>query len=166
VTRRTPRLAVALIATPIAAIAQPSALKIDHVWSRTAPIGHEGVVYLTISNNGSADRLIAVTTPVAGMAHLHQCSDDHGVMKMRDVGEVPIGAGKTVTLAPLGTHVMLMTLKRPLNAGDYFPIKLRFAEASDITAMVTVEEGGSARPTEAHEHKGMGEMPMPAAGQR
>jgi periplasmic copper chaperone A len=166
VTRRTTRLAVALIATPIAAIAQPSALKIDHVWSRTAPIGHEGVVYLTISNSGSADRLIGVTTPEAEMAHPRQSSDDHGVMKMRDVSEIPIGTGKTVTLAPLGMHIMLMTLKRPHNAGDRFPSTLRFAEAGDVTAMVTVEKGGAAKPTQANDDMGMGDMPMPAAGQR
>ena len=48
--------------------------------------GHEGAVYLTITDGGAPDMLTGVTTPIAAEAAVHQSIDDHGVMKMRPVG--------------------------------------------------------------------------------
>src|SRR5579863_351589 len=88
-------LAAVLIALPIAATADPG-LKVDQVWSRAAMAGHEGVVYLTITNSGTPDTLTSVSTPVAGMAQVHQTTNDNGVMKMRPVTSLPIGQDKSV----------------------------------------------------------------------
>ena len=78
-------LAVALIAVPLIAFADEARIQVDHVWSRAAMAGHEGVVYLTITDTGSSDTLTGVTTPVAAIAELHQSFNDDGVMKMRPV---------------------------------------------------------------------------------
>ena len=83
-----------------AARAEQSDIRIDHVWSRAAMAGREGVVYLTITDTGAPDTLTGVTTPVAAEAALHRSFDDHGVMKMRPVGPLPIEPGKPITLAP------------------------------------------------------------------
>jgi len=48
-----------------------------------------------------------------------------------------------VELKPGGYHIMLMDLKRPLNAGETFPITLHFARAGDITATVVVGAPGA-----------------------
>ena len=42
----------------------------------------------------------------------------------------------TVTLAPQGTHVMLMGLDEPLVAGERFPLTLQFATAGTVTVTV------------------------------
>ena len=137
-------LATVLILLPAFALADPSSMKVEQAWSRAAMAGHEGVVYLSITNTGPADTLTAASTPVAATADLHQTINDNGVMKMRPVQSLPIDPGKTVTLAPQGYHIMLMDLKQALREGDSFPITLTFEKAGDITAQAKVAKAGAA----------------------
>ena len=157
-------LAAVLIAIAHIAFADEPSIQINHVWSRAAMAGHEGVVYLTITDTGSPDTLTGVMTPVAAKAELHQSFDDHGVMKMRPVAALPIEPGKPMTLAPGGYHIMLMGLKQPLKQGDNFPVTLSFAKAGPLTASVTVEKAGATMPST--DHGDMGNMPMPGNGKQ
>jgi periplasmic copper chaperone A len=165
-------LIAALTAMPLAGFAQQpapqqSGIHIDHVWSRAAMAGHEGVVYLTITDTGAADTLTGAATPVAAMAGLHETINDNCVMKMRPVSSLPVAPGKTVTLAPGGTHIMLMDLKRPLREGDSFPITLSFTKAGQVTATATVEKAGAAMPgMDQGSMGGMGNMPMQGSGKQ
>ena len=160
-----PLLAAVLIAIAhIAAFADEPGIQIDHVWSRAAMAGHEGVVYMIITDTGAPDTLTGVSTPVATKAELHQSFDDHGVMKMRPVAALPIEPGKPMTLAPGGYHIMLMGLKQPLKQGDNFPVTLSFAKAGPLTASVTVEKAGAAMPST--DQGDMGNMPMPGSGKQ
>ncbi len=161
-------LAALLIAMPLAAVAQPPGIQIDHVWSRAALAGHEGVVYLIITDTGPPDTLTGASTPVAAMAELHETRNDNGVMKMRAVASLPVTPGKKVTLAPGGYHIMLMDLKQPLKEGDSFPVTLSFAKAGQVTAMATVAKAGAAAmPGMDHGSMGgMGTMSMPSGGKQ
>jgi periplasmic copper chaperone A len=136
-------LAALLVLLPVVAAADSGSIKVDRAWSRAAVEGHEGVVYLTIANSGPRDTLIAASTPVAGVADLHQTTNDNGVMKMRPVHSLPIDAGKTVTLAPGGYHIMLMGLKKTLKQGDDFPVTLTFEKMGAITVTAMVEKAGA-----------------------
>jgi periplasmic copper chaperone A len=136
-------LAAILITMPFAAFAEETGIRIAHVWARAAPAGDEAVVYLTIIDGGALDTLTGVTTAVAGEAAVHQGIDDHGVMKMRAAGPLPIEPGKPVTLAPWSYHIMLSGLKRSLKQGDSFPIALSFAKAGPVTATATVAKAGT-----------------------
>jgi copper(I)-binding protein len=136
-------LAASLLIAPLAAFGDEAGIRVDHVWSRAAMAGHEGVVYLTISDTGTQDTLIGITTPVATTADLHQTINDHGVMKMRAVASLTVEPGKPVTLTPGGYHIMLMGLKQALKQGDSFPVTLSFAKAGPVTAMATVEKAGA-----------------------
>jgi periplasmic copper chaperone A len=157
-------LPVILIALPVAAAADGTGVHVDHVWSRAAMAGHEGVVYLTITDDAAQDTLTGVTTPVAAKAELHQSFDDHGVMKMRSVGPLPIEPGKPVTLAPGGYHIMLTGLTQALKQGDSFPITLSFAKAGQVTASATVEKAGAMMP--GMDHGQMGGMQMPGGARQ
>ncbi len=161
-------LAAAMIAVPLAAFAQPPGIQVDHVWSRAALAGRDGVVYLTITDTGPADTLTGVSTPVAAMAGLHETVNDNGVMKMRPVAELPIAPGKPVTLAPGGYHIMLMDLKQSLKEGDSFPVTLSFAKAGQVTATATGEKAGAAAMPGMDQGSmgGMGNMPMPGGGKQ
>ena len=160
-------LGAILIAIPFAAVADQAGIQVDHVWSRAALAGHEGAVYLTITDRGTPDTLTGAATPVAAEASLHQSIDDHGVMKMRPVSALPIEPGKPVTLAPGGYHIMLMGLKQALKQGDSFPITLSFAKAGQVTATATVEKAGATMPGMDHGNmSGMGAMPMPGSGKQ
>lgn len=119
---------------------QLRALHIDHPFARATPGGaRNGGVYLSVENRGDqADRLIGVSTPVA-RAELHQMSVDAGVMRMRAVDGIDVKAGGRLVLQPGAYHVMLTDLKRPLQAGDSFPMTLAFEKAGSIEVSVVVE---------------------------
>lgn len=67
-------------------------------------------------------RVVAVSSPLAGIAEVHEMSMAGDVMKMRAVPALELPAGKPVKLAPGGVHVMLMDLKRQLKAGETVPV--------------------------------------------
>jgi periplasmic copper chaperone A len=143
-------LAAMLIGTPMVAFADEAGIRLDHAWSRAAMAGHEGAVYLTITDTGTQDTLIGITTPVATKAELHLSFDDHGVMKMRAVPSLPVEPGKPVSLTPGGYHIMLMGLKQALKQGDSFPVTLSFARAGQVTTSATVEKAGASMPNMDH----------------
>jgi copper(I)-binding protein len=120
-------------------------LKIDHPFARATPPGaRTGGVFVTLENTGDrADRLMSVSSPVAGVAEIHEMRLDAGVMKMRDVGTLEVKAGETVRLKPGGYHVMLSELKQPLKVGDRFPLTLKFENAGAVEVSVWVEEMGA-----------------------
>lgn len=140
--RRRLLLTAALLA-PIAARAQMPAVKVDHVWSRAAMAGHTGVVYLTVTANGSADTLTGVSSPVAKKAELHESFEENGVMKMRPIAALHVARGTPLMLKPGGYHIMLIGLSEALHEGDHFPLTLQFAKAGAITVTAVVEKAGA-----------------------
>ena len=161
-----PLLVAVLLAAPLAAFGDEAGVHVDHAWSRAAMAGHEGAVYLTITDTGTQDTLTGITTPVATKADLHETINDHGVMKMRPVATLTVEPGKPVTLAPGGYHIMLMGLKQALKQGDSFPVTLSFAKAGQVTATATVEKAGATMPSMDHgSMSGMGTIQMPGGKQ-
>ena len=64
-------------------------------------------------------RLVAVSSPAAAMAEIHEMRRVGDVMQMRELGDgLALPAGKLIELKPGGVHVMLMGLKQPLKTGD------------------------------------------------
>jgi periplasmic copper chaperone A len=121
-------------------------LHIDHPFTRaTPPGGQVAGAFMSIENRGKdADRLISVTSPVAGLAQIHEMAMEGGLMKMRAVPGIELKPGSTVQLRPGGYHVMLEALKQPLKQGDEFPLTLTFEKAGSIEIKVAVEAMGAA----------------------
>lgn len=126
-----------------------AAIAVTDAWSRpTAGTAAPGVVYLTITDGGAADRLTGASSPVAASAGLHQTTAENGIMKMRPVDGIDVSSAAPVKLAPNGYHIMLMNLKQALKPGDQFPVTLTFAHAGAVTTTVTVRPmGGEAAPS-------------------
>ncbi|WP_085122447.1 copper chaperone PCu(A)C [Tistlia consotensis] len=138
-------LLIAMLAVAQAHEYQLGQLHIDHPWARaSAGPAPTGAAYLTIDNKGTqADRLIAVETPAAKRAEIHQSLMEGGVMKMRAVeGGLALPAGASTALAPGGYHVMLMGLVKPLKEGESFPMTLTFEKAGKVEVEITVEPIG------------------------
>lgn len=77
-------------------------------------------------------RLLAASTPVAGVAEVHEMTMEGNVMKMRQLqAGLPIVKGQTAVLQPGGHHVMLMDLKQQVKAGDQVPVTLTFETVAD-----------------------------------
>jgi hypothetical protein len=76
---------------------------------------------ITSANGG---KLLSVSSPVAGVAEVHEMAMEGTTMRMRAVGTLDLPAGQAVELKPGGYHVMLMDLKQQLKAGDKVPLHL------------------------------------------
>ena len=91
-----------------------------------------------------AMRLVEVRSPVAGVAEIHEMSMADNMMRMRQVKELALPAGKAVELKPGGYHVMLLDLKGQVKAGDKVPLTLVLE--GDDKKRETIEVTAIARP--------------------
>jgi periplasmic copper chaperone A len=148
-----PALVAVLIAGPTRAEeVKVGDLVITQAWSRATPKGAKiAGGYLTIENKGSAsDRMVGVSSDIAGKVDVHEMAMNNGVMKMRPLDQgLTVEAGKTVKLAPGGRHLMLMDLSSPLLQGDSVPIALQFEKAGKVTVSLAVQGVGAQGPSSA-----------------
>jgi periplasmic copper chaperone A len=145
-------LLLAALACARAAGAAEPPIQIVDPWARATPPGVEnGAVYCKIVNHGGADRLVASRSSAAHGVEIHASVAENGVVEMRRVEALPIGAGAAVELAPGGTHVMLVGLAAPLAAGATVELTLVFATAGEIAVQVPVVDARA--PPAAHEHE-------------
>jgi periplasmic copper chaperone A len=152
--------AATLLAATVPALAQ-SSIQIEQPWSRATPSGAKtAAVYMTIDNkSGTADRLTGASSDVADKLQIHEMKVENGVMQMREIaGGLPIPANGSAVLKPGGYHVMLIGLKKPLSAGEKFPVTLNFEKAGNISLTVSVQAMG-ATPDKGN-MDGMGQMEM------
>ena len=118
-------------------------------WARaTAPGQTSAAAYITISNKGSRDdRLIGVTAPPPAMAMLHETSSSAGVSSMHAMESgADIPSGGTLKLKPLGMHIMITGLDRPLKPETDFPLTLRFKRSGERRVAVRVIDASATGP--------------------
>ena len=126
------------------------AIEIAQPWARaTPPSAPAGGGFFTVTNTGSTpDRLVSVRSPAADIVQIHEMKMDGSVMRMREVEKgLEIPAGKSVTLAPGGYHLMMMGLKGPLKQGTQVPVTLVFEKAGAVDVELNVEGLGATQPT-------------------
>lgn len=123
-------------------------LDIGHPYARaTVPGQPAGGAYFSVENKGSsADKLIALSSPVAKTTEIHTMAMEGNLMKMREVdGGLEIKPGQKIAMQPgNGYHIMLMGLTQPLKAGDKVPLTLTFEKAGKIDVTVNVEDAAAA----------------------
>lgn len=126
----------------------------DQAWARAARQGAATTAaYVRIANHGAEpDRLLSVATDAAQRAELHEHRDEHGMMRMRSIPSLALAAGDTVDMQPLGAHIMLFGVNRPLATGTQFTLHLRFERAGEITVPVTVKPVDYLPAGESHHH--------------
>lgn len=111
--------------------------------------------YITITNNGKEDdRLIGGSTDAAKKVEIHEMSMKDNVMKMRKLSEpLLIPAGETVTLGPIGFHIMFMDLVKPFKEGETVDVTLEFEKAGKVNLPFHVNPAnGSAKQSSDHSH--------------
>ena len=132
-------------------------MMVEQPWARPTLQGMTmGGAFMLLKNESAQnDILIGGASPVADKVEIHTHVREGDVMKMREVkGGIPLPAGQLVKLEPGAYHVMLMGLKKPLNAGDRFPLTLKFKHAKPKTVQVKVESmQGSGSQHGAHDMK-------------
>lgn len=86
----------------------------------------------------TATRLVDISSPLAGVAEVHDMKMEGDVMKMRLIENLELPAGKTVELKKGGTHLMLMDLTKPLAAGTQVPLTLHFKDAKGVASRMDI----------------------------
>jgi copper(I)-binding protein len=104
-------------------------VKVDGAWARATVQGQQGTGAFMSITASQGLRLIGASSPVAGVAEVHEMAMEGDVMKMRAVPALELPAGKTVQLKPGSYHLMLMDLKSPLAKDSTLPLTLRFKDA-------------------------------------
>jgi len=118
------------VSTPVASI---QTLSISDAWVRSSPSGDNSAAYLTITNSGAADTLVAATGDFAMMFELHTVTNDNGMMNMHPAeGGIPIPANGTQMLKSGGFHVMIMGLSNALTKGQTIQLTLTFQNAGAV----------------------------------
>ena len=135
-----------------ASAAEPSIHVVD-AWARATPPGVDnGAVYCKIVNHGAADQLVGARSSAAHDAQIHASLSRNGVVEMRRIDTLPVGAGASVALAPGGTHLMLVGLAAPLVPGAKVELTLVFSTAGEIVVEVPILDARAAPAAQAHEH--------------
>ena len=133
-------------------------IKVEGAWARESPpTVTNGAAYMTLVNTGKeTDRLIDASGEVSAAVELHTHLMEGGMMKMRQIKAIEVNPGKPTALGPGGLHIMLIDLKKPLVAGQTFPLRLRFEKAGEIPVEVTVRKmdlGEGAEHSHHHDNK-------------
>ncbi len=119
-------------------------ITISKAWARAIPSADAtAAVYFTVTDTGAPDRLVAVDTPLAKRAQLHQSKVVNGIMQMRPVDSLAIDKDHPITLTPDGYHLMLTGMREKLVPDENFPVNLTFAHAGKVQGVVTVQKAGS-----------------------
>ncbi len=114
-------------------------LEVHDAWVRETLPGKEvTAAFLTFTNDGDADALVAVACDVAASAEMHKMTDAGGMMKMEQVPRIDIPSHREVKLAPGGLHLMLFGIKEPLAAGKTVKLTLTFEKAKIMVLEVPV----------------------------
>ncbi|WP_334186795.1 copper chaperone PCu(A)C [Noviherbaspirillum sp.] len=111
---------------------------VQDAWARaTVPGQPVGAIYMKISSRVQTT-LAHAETDVAKEVQVHNMHLHDDVMKMREQGQIDIPAGKLIDLAPGGTHLMMLGLKRQLTAGEDVAVKLTFIDAKKVESTTVI----------------------------
>ena len=87
-----------------------------------------------------SSRLIGASSPAARSVEIHEMKmEENHVMRMRQIPELALPAGKVVELKPGGYHIMMMGLKQQMKEGDTVPITLEVETAGKQRKAVEVQ---------------------------
>jgi copper(I)-binding protein len=142
------RSLIALTLFAAAGALQAQTVDVRDAWARaTVPGQKASGAFMTLIATQNT-RLVGVSSPVAGVAELHEMTMEGDVMKMRAITGLDLPAGRAVELRPGGYHLMLMNLKTALRPDQRIPVTLQFKNAqgqdSRLELQVPVRAMGAA----------------------
>lgn len=115
-----------------------SSANVEGQWARaTFALAKAGAAYFTLTNTGNTVISLtgaSVDDSIAAMTQLHHTIMLEGMMRMQELKNgIEIGPGATMSLAPGGTHLMVMGLEKPFNKGESVDFTLYFEDGSQLS---------------------------------
>ena len=149
---KTKRIAASalLLAAALVARAETAPVTVQGAWIRATVQGQTSTGGYMVLTASQPVVLSGVSTPVAGVAEVHEMKMEGDVMRMRAIESLPLPAGKPVELKPGSYHLMLTQLKAPLQPAMRVPVTLHFkasnGAASELQLSVPVAASRPAAP--------------------
>ena len=143
-----------IAAALLAGIVHAQTVDVKDAWVRTSVQGQKATgAFMKLTAKDGA-KLVAASSPVAGVTEVHEMKMEGDIMKMKAVaGGLDLPAGKTVELKPGGYHVMLMDLKAALPKDSTIPLTLVFKDAKGVESRLELKVPVATAPmAAAHKH--------------
>jgi copper(I)-binding protein len=143
-----------IAAALLAGMAHAQSVDVKDAWVRTSVPGQKATgAFMKLTAKDGA-KLVAASSPVAGVTEVHEMKMEGDIMKMKAVaGGLDLPAGKTVELKPGGYHVMLMDLKAALPKDSTIPLTLVFKDAKGVENRLELKVPVATAPmAAAHKH--------------
>jgi copper(I)-binding protein len=147
------------VATLLCAGAAHAQVTVKDPWIRGTVAQQSATGLFASITSAQGGKLVAGSSPVAGVVEIHEMKMEGTTMRMRAVPALELPAGKAVELKPGGYHVMLMDLKQPLKTGDTVSVSLVVEAAGgkretvEVKAVVRAMPGAGAA-KDGHGHHG------------
>lgn len=123
-------------------------VQIGALWAQPITLARtSAAVYMTISPDcSSEDVLQSVEAAAPQKASLHMSGIANGALNMTPLKSISIVCDKPTSLKPMGMHVMVTNIQKPVGIGDLIPLTLHFERAgkipvqAEITSMAVLED--------------------------
>ena len=135
-------------------IVHAQTVDVKDAWVRTSVQGQKATGAFMKLTAKDGVKLVAASSPVAGVTEVHEMKMEGDVMKMKAVaGGLDLPAGKTVELKAGGYHLMLMDLKAALPKDSTIPLTLLFKDAKGAETRLELKVPVATGPTASgHKH--------------
>lgn len=134
-----------ILAGAALAACQPAELGASDAWVRLPAVqGRPAAAYFTVKGGAQATSLVAVSSPAAIRAEIHEMKQAGDMMTMAPVKDVAVPAGGRVEFKPGGKHVMFYDLAPEVRAGGTMKLRLAFADGKAIEVDAAVRAAGDA----------------------
>ncbi len=133
-------LIAAVLSSVFVVSAYAQNVTVTDAWARATVQGQKATgAFMKITAKDDT-KLVGVSSPVAGVAEIHEMKMEKDVMKMAALPNgLDLPAGKAVELKPGGYHLMLMDLKAPLAKDTAVPLTLTFQDAKGVKSNVALK---------------------------
>ena len=111
-----------------------SNIRVENATLRLPAPGQTTVAaYFDIINDGGANQLLSVATPISNKVELHTHLHENGMMKMRMVKSVKVLPEQITKFERMGLHVMIFNARIPEGITEV-PLTLTFARPLKLVA--------------------------------
>jgi periplasmic copper chaperone A len=128
-----------ILGITLAASAHADSVKIENPWVRATAPGQKvagGFMKLTADADMT---LVGGSSPISKTFELHFMRMENGVMEMRQMHEIKLPKGQTVSLEPGNLHVMFIGLKSQIKPGQKVPMTLIVKDTDGKEQKLAVE---------------------------
>lgn len=143
-----------LLVLAVPAAVADSDLVMEDAWVRALPPTQRmTAAYLTLHNRGASPlEITGGRAELASSVEIHTTREVEGYQRMEQLASLALPAGASVTLAPGGTHLMLLGLERMPQPGETIELCLVEASGAQFCTRAPVRKSAGWAGHDHHQH--------------